>query len=58
MEFTLEKVTNEDFDAILELGESVNEEHVVPLLNAEGQKAIELRLNLISIRSKIPKFIQ
>ena len=42
MEFTLEKVTNEDFDAILEIGESVNEEHVVPLLNAEGQKAIRI----------------
>ena len=42
MEFILEKVTSEDLDAILELGESVNEEHVVPLLNAEGQQAIRI----------------
>ncbi|CAM3083031.1 GNAT family N-acetyltransferase [Moritella viscosa] len=42
MEFTFEKVTHRDLDLIFELGESVNEEHVVPLLNAEGQKAIRI----------------
>ncbi len=42
MEFILEKVTHKDLDAILKLGESVNEEHVVPLLNAEGQQAIRI----------------
>lgn len=42
MEFILEKATREDLDAILELGTSVNEEHVVPLLNAEGQQAIRI----------------
>lgn len=42
MEFALEKVTHRDLDSILKLGESANEEHVVPLLDAEGQKAIRL----------------
>lgn len=42
MEFILEKVTHKDLDSILKLGESVNEEHVVPLLDAEGQKAIRI----------------
>ncbi len=42
MEFTFEKVIHRDLDAILKLGKSVNEEHVVPLLNAEGQAAIRI----------------
>ena len=44
MEFTFEKVTHRDLDSILKLGESVNEEHVVPLLNEEGQQAIRIAL--------------
>ena len=44
MEFILEKVTHKDLDSILKLGEAVNEEHVVPLLNAEGQQAIRSAL--------------
>ena len=44
MEFILEKVTSKDLDAILKLGETVNEEHVVPLLDAEGQQAIRSAL--------------
>jgi len=44
MEFTFEKVTHRDLDSILTLGESVNEEHVVPLLNEEGQQAIRIAL--------------
>lgn len=42
MEFTFEKAIHRDLDAILKLGESVNEKHVVPLLNAEGQAAIRI----------------
>lgn len=42
MEFIFEKAVQQDIDSILALGETVNEEHVVPLLNAEGQKAIRI----------------
>ena len=40
MEFIFEKVNQRDLDSILKLGVSVNEEHVVPLLDAEGKEAI------------------
>lgn len=40
MKFTYEKVTPKDRDIILELGEAINEKHVVPLLDSEGQQAI------------------
>ncbi len=42
MEFIFEKVIHSDIGSMLKLGESVNEEHVVPLLNAEGQAAIRV----------------
>ncbi|OCH14568.1 acetyltransferase [Aliivibrio sp. 1S165] len=42
MEFSYEKVTHQDLDVILKLGEAVNDKHVVPLLNFEGQKAIKM----------------
>ncbi|WP_394209463.1 GNAT family N-acetyltransferase [Enterovibrio calviensis] len=42
MEFRFEKANPEDLDVILKLGESSNEEHVVPLLSADGKKAFRI----------------
>lgn len=42
MEFIFASATDKDLHAIIALGESVNEEHVVPLLNNEGKDAIRI----------------
>lgn len=42
MEFIFASATDKDLNAIIALGESVNEEHVVPLLNSEGKDAIRI----------------
>lgn len=44
MEFSFEKVTLKDLDTLLVLAVSVNEEHVVPLLDKQGKEAIRSAL--------------
>ncbi|MGI9281144.1 MAG: GNAT family N-acetyltransferase [Endozoicomonas sp.] len=40
MELTLKEIVASDLSEILELAESVNEEHVIPCLNPEGQQTM------------------